>query len=198
MLRDVDRLPLAGKPGQDFDQPPQETVPRNEQEVEKHHGGEQPAGEASRPGKDARQNRSAIQRPGRASLRARGAEIIGRRQKCSKCIDRGIEKAQPLLNARNAFWQLGYPRFGGPRDGGAKSDNRRDHDKNEQNRSQRLGHTQSFKRAQRRLHQKIEHDREDHWQDDVSGDIGRRQNRKKENAAKIEGLRVGRQRHIRQ
>jgi hypothetical protein len=53
-------------------------------------------------------------------------------------------------------------------------------------------------RKQSRLHQKIEHDREDHWQDDVSGDIGGRQNRKKENAAEKECLRIGRQRHIRQ
>ena len=136
--------------------------------------------------------------PAELLLRARGAEIIGCRQKCSKRIDRRIEKAQPLLNAGNAFGQLGYPRFGGPGDGGAKSDNRREHDKNEQNRSQRLGHTQPFERAQGRLHQKIEHDREDHRQDDVSGHIGRRQNRKKEHAAKKEGLRIGRQRHIRQ
>src|SRR5271165_4480993 len=113
LLRDIDRLPLAGEPGQDLDQPPQETVPRNKEEVEKHHGGEQPAGEASRASKDARQNRSAVQRPGRALPRACGAEIIGRRQKCSKCTDRGIEKAQPLLNARNALRQLGYPRLGG-------------------------------------------------------------------------------------
>jgi len=40
--------------------------------------------------------------------------------------------------------------------------------------------------------------REDHRQDDLAGDIGRRQNRKNEYAAKIEGLCVGRQRHIRQ
>src|SRR5271165_3870589 len=72
----------------------------------------QAAGEASRPGKDARENRSAVQRPSRASLRARGAEIIGRRQKFLKRIDRGVEKAQPLQNAGNALRQLGDPRLG--------------------------------------------------------------------------------------
>ena len=51
LLRDVDRLPLAGEPGQDLDKPPQETVTRNEEEVEKDDGGEQPGGEASRPAK---------------------------------------------------------------------------------------------------------------------------------------------------
>jgi len=35
LLRDVDRLPLAGEPRQDFDQPPQETVARNEEERNK-------------------------------------------------------------------------------------------------------------------------------------------------------------------
>ncbi len=68
LLRDVDRLPLASKPGQNLDEPSQETVPRHKQEVEKHHGRKQAAGEASRPGKDARENRSAVQRPSRASL----------------------------------------------------------------------------------------------------------------------------------
>jgi len=59
-------------------------------------------------------------------------------------------------------------------------------------------HTQLFERAQGGLHQKIEHDREDHRHNDVSGHIGHRQNRKKEQAAEKEGLRIGRQRHIRQ
>ena len=80
-------------------------------------------------------------------LRARGAEIISGRQKSSKRIDRGIEKTQPLLDAGNAFGQLGYPRLGGSGNGGAKSDNRRDHDKNEHNGSERRGHTQSLERA---------------------------------------------------
>ena len=44
LLRDVDRLPLAGEPRQDLDQPPQKTVARNEEEVEKQDGGEQAAG----------------------------------------------------------------------------------------------------------------------------------------------------------
>jgi hypothetical protein len=51
----------------------------------------------------ARQNRSTIQRPGRASLRTDDPEIIGRLQKCLERIDRSIEKAQPLLKARKAF-----------------------------------------------------------------------------------------------
>ena len=135
--------------------------------------------------------------PGQAAAN-RGAETIGCREKGSKRLDRRIEKAQPLLNARNALGQLGYPRFGRPGNSGANSDDRRRHDKNEQNRSKNLGHTQPFQRAQGRLHQKIEHDREDHRQNDVSGHIDRRQNRQKEQAAEKEGLRIGRQRHIRQ
>ena len=198
MLRDVDRLPLAGEPGQDLDQPPQETVARNEEEVEKQDGGEQAAGEAPRPGKDARDDRSAVQRPGRASLRARGAEIIGGRQKCPKRIDRRIEKSQPLQDAGNALRQLGYPRFGGPGDGGAKSDDRRDHDKYEHKSPERPWRPQSLECAQGRLHQEIEHDGEDHRQDDVTGHIRRRQHQKDKNPAEKEGLRIGGQRHIRQ
>jgi hypothetical protein len=53
LLRDVDRLPLAGEPGQDLNKSPQEAVTRNEEEAEKDDGGEQPRGEALRPGKDA-------------------------------------------------------------------------------------------------------------------------------------------------
>ena len=54
LLGDIDRLPLAREPGQDLDQPPQEAVPRYKQEIEKHHGREQPAGKASRAGEHAR------------------------------------------------------------------------------------------------------------------------------------------------
>src|SRR5271170_7869324 len=68
LLRDVDRLPLAGEPGQDLDKSPQEAVTRNEEEVEKDDGSEQPAGEASRPGEDARYNRSTVEWSRRASL----------------------------------------------------------------------------------------------------------------------------------
>ena len=131
-------------------------------------------------------------------MRARGAEIIGRRQKCLKRFDRGVEKAQAFLDAGNALRQLGYPCFGGPGDRGANSDDRREHDRNEQNRSQYPGYPQPFECAQGGLHQKIKHDREDHRQDNVSGDIGRRQRCKNKYSAEKECLRVGRQRHIRQ
>ena len=157
-----------------------------------------PLGKASRVGEDARQDRSAVERPGRASLWARSAKIVGRRQECLERIDRGVEKAQPLHDAGNALGQLRDPRLGGPGDRGANSDDRRDHDENEENRSQHPGDTQSFERTQGGLQQKIEHDREDHRQDDFARDIDRRQHRKNEQAAEKEGLRVGRQRHIRQ
>ena len=198
LLRDVDGLPLAGEPGQNLDQPPQKTVPRHKQEVEKHHGREQSARKASRVGEDARQDRSAVERPGRASLRPGRAKIVGRRQKCLERIDRGFEKAQPLHDAGNALGQFGDPRLGGPGDRGANSDDRREHDKNEHNRSQHSGHTQSFEGAQGGLHQEIEHDREDHRQDDFARDIGGCQRCKNKYSAEKECLRIGRQRHIRQ
>src|SRR5271166_6892217 len=99
---------------------------------------------------------------------SRGAEIVDRLQKCLECIDRSVEKAQPLLKARNAFRQLGYPGFSRPGDRCAKSYDRREQEKNQQHRPQRFGHTQSFKRAQGWLHQEIEHDREDQWENNSS------------------------------
>ena len=154
LLRDVDRLPLAGEPGQDLDEPPQETVPRHKQEVEKHHRREQAAGEAWRAGKE--RSTESLRRP-----KARASFAAGpQRRNCWRppetfeAYGAGRQENSAAPRCGNALGQLGYPRLGGSGNGRAKSDNRRDHDKNEHNGSQRRRHTQSLKRAQRRLHQK--------------------------------------------